>query len=229
MPLIFPTLLHAWLPLTKTTGNEGAHPATTCLCRRANTRADVRLEGRGASCLPAALGGAEIGIHPPCPASVRLCSLHCRKGSTVGASKPSKGACEERSRMDRPAAEEFSNSTFHWCPLPPTQKDSLESSCLRASAQAAASGWSATPSLLQPLPAPPLLASRLGQCPLSCLFCLSIVASCLVMVFFFFFAPTGFLKHKNSHTMSSPCPAESGIQNFCRTNHCTQWCVNLQC
>lgn len=47
--------------------------------------------------------------------------------------------------------------------------------------------------------------------------------------FFFFFAPTGFLKHKNSHTMSSPCPAESGIQNFCRTNHCTQWCVNLQC
>ena len=123
MPLIFPTLLHAWLPLTKTTGNEGAHPATTCLCRRANTRADVRLEGRGASCLPAALGGVEIGIHPPHPASVRLCSLHCRKGSTVGASKPSKGACEERSRMDRPAAEVFSNSTFHWCPLPPTKKD----------------------------------------------------------------------------------------------------------
>ena len=41
----------------------------------------------------------------------------------TGASKPSKGACKERSRMDRPAAEEFRNSTFHLCPLPPTKND----------------------------------------------------------------------------------------------------------
>lgn len=221
MPLIFPTLLHAWLPLTKTTGNEGAHPATTCLCRRANTRADVRLEGRGASCLPAALGGAEIGIHPPRPASVRLCSLHCRKGSTVGASKPSKGACEERSRMDRlPLRNSVIVLSTGVLFLPPKRtlpgvflpQGLCTGCCLGLERHPISS------------PTPPS-TSTIGFMTGSVSLVMPVLSQhCCVLPghgFFFFFAPTGFLKHKNSHTMSSPCPAESGIQNFCRTNHCT--------
>lgn len=131
--------------------------------------------------------------------------------------------------MDRPAAEEFRNSTFHLCPLPPTKNDTAWS--------LVASGplhrllpRAGVPSLS--FSTPPS-SSTTGFMTESVSLVMPFLSQhCCVLpghYFFFFFAPTGFLKHKNSHTLSSPCPAESGIQYFYRTNHCTQWCVNLQC
>ena len=132
--------------------------------------------------------------------------------------------------MDRRAPGEVSSSAFHWVSSSSPQEGHYLKSCLRAFAQAAPSGWSATPSFSSPSHR---LHCRLHDrvMPSSCL-CHAFPVPALLRPawsLLFFCAPTRFLKHKNSHTMSSPCPAESGIQYFCRTNHCTQWYGNLQC
>ena len=97
--------------------------------------------------------------------------------------------------MDRRAPGEVSSSAFHWVSSSSPQEGHYLKSCLRAFAQAVPSGWSATPSFSSPshrlhcwlhdrvMPSSCLLHAFVM--PLSCLSCPSIVASFLVIAFFF--------------------------------------------